>query len=40
MRTITYELEKSDGSRSRNAEHFVVEDQEIKHCDVYFGPSL
>jgi ketosteroid isomerase-like protein len=37
---VTYELEKSDGSRGRNTEYFVVEDRKIKHCDVYFGPSL
>jgi ketosteroid isomerase-like protein len=37
---VTYELEKSDGSRGRNTEYFVVEDDRIKRCDVYFGPSI
>jgi ketosteroid isomerase-like protein len=37
---VTYELEKTDGSRGRNTEFFVVEDGKIKSEDVYFGPSL
>jgi hypothetical protein len=37
---VTYELEKTDGSRGRNTEFFVVHDGKIKRCDVYFGPSL
>ena len=37
---VTYVLEKTDGSRSRNTEYFVVEGDKIKSTDVYFGPSL
>ena len=37
---VTYELEKTDGKRGRNAEYFVVEDGQIRRQDVYFGPSL
>jgi ketosteroid isomerase-like protein len=37
---VTYELEKTDGSRGRNTEFFVVEGDKIKRCDVCFGPSL
>jgi ketosteroid isomerase-like protein len=37
---VTYELEKTDGTRGRNTEFFVVEDDKITRCDVYFGPSL
>jgi ketosteroid isomerase-like protein len=37
---VTYELEKTDGSRGRNTEFFIVEGDKIKKQDVYFGPSL
>ena len=37
---VTYELEKTDGSRGRNTEFFVVDGDKVKKCDVYFGPSL
>ena len=37
---VTYELEKTDGSRGRNTEFFIVEGDKIKKQDVDFGPSL
>jgi ketosteroid isomerase-like protein len=37
---VTYELEKTDGSRGRNTEFFVVDRDRVKRCEVYFGPSL
>jgi ketosteroid isomerase-like protein len=37
---VTYELEKTDGSKGRNTEFFVVDGDKIKSCDLYFGPSV
>jgi ketosteroid isomerase-like protein len=37
---VTYELEKTDGTRGRNTEFFVVDGDKITKTDVYFGPSL
>ena len=37
---VTYELEKTDGSKGRNTEYHVVEGDRITHTDVYFGPSI
>ena len=37
---VTYELDKTDGTRGRNTEFFIVNDDKITKTDVYFGPSL
>ena len=37
---VTYELEKTDGTKGRNTEYFVVDRGKVKRCEVYFGPSL
>ncbi len=34
---VTYEGETTDGSRFHNTEYFEVQDDKIKHVDVYFG---
>ncbi|WP_367873637.1 nuclear transport factor 2 family protein [Luteolibacter sp. Populi] len=34
---VTYECSRSDGSRFRNTEFFRIQDDRIKHVDVYFG---